>query len=273
MDMNSPQKYSKNHTSKCSKKSIRENREVSLTDVKTISTDITNNMCRIKCSNSSSSENSDGMHDKINYNPPKQGSPKVKPLTRSMSYDDVRLSLIEQNTQGRVSVHKTPRRVSNYYKYKYNADHVTSDDKNRKELLWTNKIEDVLNEWHSKCITSSAWHCKKAKKHKMRFYILGIPAAIIPMALAASSDFLGDDWKLLVVIAMIISGSLNIVSGFLNPGKRLESHLTFSSMYSELAIEITSELVKPQSHRQAADVFIQRIMDNYNSLNNRAPPS
>lgn len=277
METDHKKKHKKQHKKEC----IRESRGVSLADIKAISTDITNKLSSNKDSGSGS-ENSDEVYYRINNT---MKSPKndiydetlkhnnIKQLKRSMSYDDVRISLLDQSTNDRLYKQHTPKGISQYYNYRHNTEHITSDDKNRKELLWTNKIEDVLNDWHSKCIKSSAWHFQKAKKHKMRFYILGIPSAIIPMSLAAASDLLGEDWKLLVVIAMIISGSLNIVSGFLNPGKRLESHLTFSSLYSELAVEITSELVKPQSHRQAADVFIQRIMDNYNSLNNRAPPS
>jgi hypothetical protein len=101
--------------------------------------------------------------------------------------------------------------------------------------------------------------------------MLGIPSAIIPMALAAASDILGDDWKIVTISSLIVMGILNIILGFKNPGKRAEAHLNFEALYGELAVEITSELVKPREYRQDADVFIQKIMDRYNSLNNRAP--
>lgn len=162
--------------------------------------------------------------------------------------------------------HRTHRRRGSYTQE-------TSDNHDRKELLWTTKIENVLKGWHNKCLKNADWHAVRAKHHKKIFYSLGIPASIIPMALAAASEVMGDDWKIFVVVSLIVTGVLNIVAGFLNPGKKAEAHLNFNALYNELAVEITSELVKPQSYRGDADVFIQRIMDAYNSLNNRAPAS
>jgi len=48
-------------------------------------------------------------------------------------------------------------------------------------------------------------------------------------------------------------------------------YLKINGMYNELATEITREMVKPQRFRQDADVFLQRIMDRFNYLNNLAP--
>ena len=73
------------------------------------------------------------------------------------------------------------------------------------------------------------------------------------------------------VTGLIVVGSLNIISGYLNPGGKEEAHKDFESLYNELAVEITSELIKPQKNRQAADVYVQRIMDRFNNLNARAP--
>jgi hypothetical protein len=149
----------------------------------------------------------------------------------------------------------------------------TSDNHDRPELLWTTKIENVIYKWHNKCLENAEWHTLRAKYHKKIFYGLGIPAAIIPMILASLGEMLGNDWKTFITISLIITGILNIITGFLNPGKKAEAHLNFNSLYSQLAVEITSEMVKPQSYRTDADVFIQRIMDNYISLNNRSPES
>lgn len=145
-------------------------------------------------------------------------------------------------------------------------------DRNR-ELIWSTDIENVIKEWHNRCLTSANWHVKKAKKHRKIFYILSIPAAIIPMSLASASETLDEEYKHFIAGCLILTGGLNIIAGFLNSGKVAESHLNFSALYNELAVELTSELVKPRTNRQVADVFIQRIMDRYNSLNNRAPAS
>jgi hypothetical protein len=166
---------------------------------------------------------------------------------------------------------RTPRKKREK-KYRQYAQE-TSDNHDRPELLWTRKIEDVIYGWHNKCLKYADWHAMRAKHHKKIFYGLGIPSAIIPMALAAGSELMGADWKVLIIFSLVITGILNIIAGFLNPGKKAEAHLNFNASYSQLAVEITSEMVKPQSYRTDADVFIQRIMDNYNSLNNRSPAS
>lgn len=187
----------------------------------------------------------------------------------SLLNEDVEIDIID-GSQGHTPI---PSNISNHEKKRQSNIYTfeTSDDNNRKELLWTTKIEDVIRDWHSKCVEFSDIHGIRSKYHKKIFYGLGIPAAIIPMTLAAVSDIITDDWRSVMVICLIITGILNIIIGFLNSGKRAEAHLNFEALYSELSIEITSELVKPQSYRQDADVFIQRIMDRFNSLNNRAP--
>lgn len=149
--------------------------------------------------------------------------------------------------------------------------HETSDDLNRPELLWNSKIEGIIKVWYEKCLNYSELHNLRSARHKKIFYSISIPSAIIPMVLASAGEGLGASWKPVVICCLILTGILNIINGFLNPGKRAEEHLNFEALYSELAIEITSELVKPQRYRQDADVFIQRIMDRYTSLNNRAP--
>ena len=165
--------------------------------------------------------------------------------------------------KGDASLHTRDNQISYIYE--------TSDDTDRKELLWSTKIEATINEWRGNCLKSSNWHAGRAKHHKRIFYIIGIPAAIIPMILAATGDNVGNEWHIIMTMSLILTSMLTIIQGFLNPGKKSESHMNFNSLYGELAVEISSELARPQYNRQAADVFIQRIMDKYNSLNNRAP--
>lgn len=232
--------------------------EVTLEDISTISNDLDNHM--VGCSEG-------GSNSKVNTSVNFHSVPELESKEKS--------PLGSANTSGSSGssaspiLHTRGRRFYKHRKYK----HETSDDKNRKEMLWTGKIEEKLNMWHHSCITNAKWHSVKAKHHRKIFYGLGIPAAIIPMMLASASELLDDDWKIFSVMSLILSGILNIISGFLTPGQKSEAHLNFNALYNELAVEITSELVKPQSYRYDADVFIQRIMDNYNSLNNRAPMS
>jgi hypothetical protein len=147
----------------------------------------------------------------------------------------------------------------------------SADNTNRKELLWTTQIENVIKGWHNKCLRNANSHASHSKVQKKIFYGLGIPAAIVPLILATLVTTLVDDLVWVNTVCLIITGIINIVNGYLNPGGKAKAHQDFEALYSELSVEITSELVKPQASRQAADVFIQRIMDRYNNLNNRAP--
>jgi hypothetical protein len=147
----------------------------------------------------------------------------------------------------------------------------TSDNNDRKELLWTSNIEDVIKSWYSQCLVFANTHRIRGRYHKKVFYTLGILSACIPMTLAAIGDILDGDLKWISIVLLIITGILNIVNGYLNPGKKSERHFIFESDYSSLAVEITSELVKPQAYRQDADVYLQRILDRYNHLNSLAP--
>jgi len=138
----------------------------------------------------------------------------------------------------------------------------------RRDLLWTDDIEEKIKEWYRGCKSSAVSHNLKAKEHRKIFYGLNIPAAIIPMTIATVGDMDND---IVTIVLLVIMGILTIINGFLNPGKLTEMHLNFEAMYNELAVEISSDLIKPKIYRQSADVFLQRIMDRYNSLNNRAP--
>lgn len=149
----------------------------------------------------------------------------------------------------------------------------TSDNPNRQELLWTKPIEGIIKGWYNKCLKNSNNHAEHSRYQKKIYYGLGIPATIIPLVLATLVTTLVDDWSWINTVSLIIAGIINIINGYLNPGGKEKEHQEFEAMYGELAVEITSELVKPQGNRQAADVFIQRIMDRYNNLNNRAPPT
>ena len=202
------------------------------------------------------------------------------PLTTETIPEEIEMkSLCVEQNEDNMHNDDTPKMQTvielkeNTIKQKPSYHYETSDDLGRQELLWTNKIEEVLNEWHDNCLRYADVHDKRSKFHKKVFFGIGIPSAVIPMALASASEYMRESYQGLVMLALVFAGILNIINGFLNPGQTSESHSTFNALYNELAVEITSELVKPQKNRVAADVFIQRIMDNYNSLNNRAPSS
>lgn len=210
------------------------------------------------------------------------GIKDTKPSTRDLPLDDIELGQImvgqkapatsrSSTTYSNGTILNSEHYDDLGHKNHRPRSNQTYDNINRQELMWSEKIETIVKGWHNKCLKNANSHNECGKYQKKVFHGLGIPASVIPFILATMSITLTGDWEWVSTIGLIISGILSIVSGYLNPGGKSNAHEDFDSLYAELAVEITSELVKPQHNRQAADVFMQRIMDRYNNLNNRAP--
>ena len=144
-------------------------------------------------------------------------------------------------------------------------------DIERVELKWLSDIEKVINGWKDKCDENSKAHNKKAAYYKKVYKALGIPSAVLPAVLAVLNSSTGEGYKVLISGLMIVLSVISGVAGFINAGKKYEQHYQYEFMYSELSNEITSEMVKPRRNRPAADVFLQKIVDKYNSVNKGAP--
>jgi hypothetical protein len=146
----------------------------------------------------------------------------------------------------------------------------TSDNVHREPLLWTTSIEATFKEWQSKCLNNAGKHSAKSKLYKIVYYSLSIPTAIIPFVAAIFSDDVSSN-TLVIKITLMLVGVLSAVQSIINPGAKFQSHNEYYSKYNQLAVEITKELVKPQRYRTEADVYLQKIMSEYNDLNRHAP--
>jgi hypothetical protein len=148
---------------------------------------------------------------------------------------------------------------------------LTNDNPNREVMLWCHSIERILSEWYDKCRNRALRHTKSAKRYTILQMSLVIPSSLIPLLLAAFSPLITHTHNIFIG-GMILTGALTTSIGVMNPSGRSRQHRSFEAQYHELATEISTELVKPQRHRVEADVFLQRVMDKFNFLNNRAPP-
>lgn len=247
------------------------NREVSLDDITTLSKCMSANMTRYsptKPLNNKSNDFDNAEFDDYDYNgtvtPPlfveKDIDFAVSSESLSSSDDKTKYNKTPYNTPNNTPPYETENK--NKKKYKYYK---------RYDISWSVDIENVIKGWHNKCLQYAETHHDRAIIQRRLFYFLGITSSIIPLILASLNDTLNEEFPILTLVFLIITGILNTITGFINPGKKAEAHLNFEALYNELAVEITSELVKPSIYRQNAHVFIQRIMDNYNNLNNRAP--
>jgi len=147
----------------------------------------------------------------------------------------------------------------------------TQDNPHRAVLLWSIEIEDILSEWHSKCLRKAEQHDSHGNWYNRLHLSLVIPGSLIPLTLATFSSVLPRT-NILFIVGMLLTGLLSTSIGVVNPGGRSRQHRSFNAQYNELSTDITAEMVKPQRHRLEADVFLQRVMDKFNFLNNLAPP-
>ena len=145
----------------------------------------------------------------------------------------------------------------------------SSDDVNRKELLWESREEELLQKWMDEMIINSKKQGIKARKTKKLYALLGVPATLLPIVLSGLSSL--DIDPLTNSLLMIATGSLIGISTFFNLGKKFAQHFEYEHKYDELARELQKELRKPKRHRIACDVYMEKIYMNYNGLNARAP--
>ena len=72
-------------------------------------------------------------------------------------------------------------------------------------------------------------------------------------------------------VLMLCSGALSSISQFFDFSSRSQRHLEYEARYSELASEISVELVKPKSRRLACDVYLEHCLNARNRLGAGAP--
>ncbi len=145
---------------------------------------------------------------------------------------------------------------------------LSKDDESRKELLWEDREETLLNTWKDEMGVLSRKHRAAGKKYKAMYNVLGVPATLIPIVLSGVTEYIHPPVQSFL---MIIAGTLVGLSTFFNLGKRFTQHFEYEHTYDELARELEKELRKPKRHRVACDVYMERIYLKYTMHNNNAP--
>jgi hypothetical protein len=144
------------------------------------------------------------------------------------------------------------------------------DDATRKELLWEQREEGLLEKWMTEMYTYSKNHNISGKRYKKLYAVLGVPATLLPIVLSGVTPHL-ENHPYLNSLLMITTGSLVGMITFFNLGKRFAQHFEYEHRYDELAREIEKELRKPKRHRLACDVYMEKVYMTYCGLNARAP--
>lgn len=145
-----------------------------------------------------------------------------------------------------------------------------STDIERVEMKWNINLEKKLQEWMDLCKDISLAHTKMAKKRKQCYYMMSIPAILIPLFMGFTQQYFGEEHEYYPLISSsgyLLTGTLTALNTFLGYGAKYVEHEVASNRYEEVMYEIDSILIKPKKHRQAADVCMERIKNNIESLN------
>jgi hypothetical protein len=146
----------------------------------------------------------------------------------------------------------------------------STDDPNRKELLWEKREEAILEEWRQRMLNNSTAHGKKGRVMKTRYVVCTVPAIIIPVVASGLSNVM-QPYPLATAGTMLTTSILAGINGFFNFGSKTERHFQFEAAYMVLANEVQKEMCKPKAMRPPCDVYLQKIMSKMNELDASAP--
>lgn len=150
------------------------------------------------------------------------------------------------------------------------SDKSSQDNPERHEMLWQKREETLLIKWKDETKSKGLQHHKKGKFNKKLYYIFGIPNIIIPLVIGSLNGVV--ELLPMTLTGLMISSSIFAgINTFMNFSKKSQLHFEFDAKYNELAVLIEKELSIPKAHRIAADVFLEKVQQKFNSLNNYAP--
>ena len=148
------------------------------------------------------------------------------------------------------------------------------DNKNRNEMLWSNKIEYLFEDWATQSRELSQQHNKAAKHKKCLHRSFGIPAVVIPIAMASVNQLYEKDEYIATIvnsIGYLLVGTLTGINTFINYASQYQRHYNSEIRYKELYIDIRSLLIKSRKDRPPADVSITRYKLIFEHTNEISP--
>ena len=141
------------------------------------------------------------------------------------------------------------------------------------EEAWNHKHEALAEEWMQDAKEASAAHNIKAKEFKCKHVSVGLPAVILPIAMAPISSTLADEPGIQYanMSAFLVTGILSAVHAFFGFDKKYQQHMDFSARYSALYTDLRYELTKARRFRAPADEFLTRVQMKIDHLGSIAP--
>lgn len=146
------------------------------------------------------------------------------------------------------------------------------EDRERREMSWTNSIEERLTLISEEAEDKSKKHEIHAKCKKKLYYITSSISIIIPF-LITFVNAINDtqkykhDYELMNIILIMTSGMISALNTFFNWGKKHSDHDVASIRYEELKTEIDTVLIIKRRYRHPADVTLKNFTNQIESLN------
>jgi hypothetical protein len=147
---------------------------------------------------------------------------------------------------------------------------VSEDDPNRREVLWTERQQNLILGWAKKLRGNSAAHGRMGKIMKRRYTMVSLPAILIPVVASSLSNVL-QPYPLAMSGAMLVTSIFTGINGFFNYGKLTQQYFEYEYNYNKLANEIDKELSKKKMDRIACDLYLQIVLSEMNRLDSSAP--
>jgi hypothetical protein len=143
------------------------------------------------------------------------------------------------------------------------------DDPLRKELLWENREESLIEAWCVLANQKSEGHAKAAIRYKRLNTFWGMSSLLMNVLFAGGSMIQLPEY--IPTIGFVVTGSLAAVCTFFEFAGKREQHNDYSKKYAEFCNALKVEMCKPKAFRIACDVFLAKTEMTLNSLNRSAP--
>lgn len=153
---------------------------------------------------------------------------------------------------------------------KENSD-ISLDDLNRKEVLWTEKSEQLLEKWKDKCERLAIKYNTKAKKKKQQYLSISIPAVCIPIFSGSLSHLL-QTYEYALPVCLLTTGLCTGMLGLFNLSETYHRCFSAEGRYSDMAMSIDLCLSKKKSERAACDLSLERFRSQISKLDLSSPP-
>ena len=147
-------------------------------------------------------------------------------------------------------------------------------DEHKREMSWSDKIEEKLNEYMSICDKRATNHDQKSKQMKILYYFFSISGITIPFILtfissleSIFSEEFEHTFKYVSSSLILTTSIVNGINTFFNFGSKEKEHDIASIRYKELNLDIDNVLILKRRYRNAADVCLTKFTTRLESLN------